>query len=316
MTEAVPVPPAPGARPEDAAVRAFLAFLEGEKRYSDHTVRNYRQALSALFHYLRESGKWRGDLGEVPAVLLRSWLIESQRAGLSRRSVHLRVSAGRSFFRELRRRGQVERNPFQGLVVPPFRKPLPKFLTERQAETFLEGPRRLLERGELTPFEACRDQLIFELLYGAGLRISELVNLRRKAVDDRAGVMRIMGKGRKERVAPMGEAARLVLREFTSRFVEGSGPEDWVVPGERGRPLSAAWVQRRMKRYLEQAGLPSDLTPHKLRHSFATHLLNAGADLRVVQELLGHASLSTTQIYTHVGLQRLKDAHRQAHPRA
>jgi len=294
----------------------FLRFLASEKRYSPYTVRNYRQALEGFFTALRESGRWRGDFEAVPPLLVRSYLIDAQRAGLSRRTVHLHMSAVRSFFRDLRRRGEVTINPLQGLSLPAFRKPLPKFFTEAQAERFLEGPRQLLASGELTPTEACRDQLIFELLYGAGLRISELVGLRFRMVDETSGLLRVRGKGNKERLAPIGAVALATLREYRERFRGEAGHEDPVLVMSGQRPLTAGWVQRRMKRYLLHAGLPSDLTPHKLRHSFATHLLNRGADLRLVQELLGHSTLSTTQVYTHVGLQRLKDAHRQAHPRA
>ncbi len=302
-------------RPELVAVTEYLAFLSGEKRYSKYTIRNYGHALRELFAALRASGRWEGDLNAVPTILLRSYLVDAQRAGLSRRSLHLQVSAARSFFKDLRRRGLVSANPFQGLTLPPFRQPLPKFFTEKQAIHFLSGPQRLLESGEITPFEACRDRLIFELLYGAGLRISELVELRVASVDFQHGILRIRGKGGKERLAPVGKVALSLLRAYRAQYTDGYAPDDLVVVREAGKPLTAAWVQRGMKRYLELAGLPNDLTPHKLRHSFATHLLNAGADLRVVQELLGHASLSTTQVYTHVGLQRLKEAHRQSHPR-
>ena len=317
MTEEARSSASPDAtRPESAAVARFLVFLEKEKRYSAHTVRNYGQALRAFFNALHASGRWAGNLEVVPPLLVRSYLIEAQRGGLSRRTVHLHMSAVRSFFRELRERGEVASNPLQGLSLPAFRKPLPKFLTERQAEKFLEGPRRLLEAGTIEAFEACRDQLVFELLYGAGLRVSELVGLRYTSVDLHSGALRVKGKGKKERLAPMGAAALAVLKEFRSRFAEGTGPEDFVVVKMGRFPVTAIWVQQRMKRYLKLADLPNDLTPHKLRHSFATHMVNAGADLRVVQELLGHASLSSTQVYTHVGLQRLKQAHRDAHPRA
>lgn len=294
----------------------FLVFLEKEKRYSAYTVRNYGQALRAFFAFLRASDRWTGSLEAVPLVLVRSFLIEAQRSGLSRRTVHLHISAVRSFFRDLRERGAVSSNPLQGLSLPAFRKPLPKFLTERQAESFLEGPRRLLDAGTIDGFEACRDQLVFELLYGAGLRVSELVGLRYRSVDLKSGALRVKGKGKKERLAPIGAAALAVLTEFRRRFAEGTDPDDFVVVKTGRFPVTPLWVQQRMKRYLKLAGLPNDLTPHKLRHSFATHMVNAGADLRVVQELLGHASLSTTQVYTHVGLQRLKQAHQDAHPRA
>ncbi|MFP4540702.1 MAG: tyrosine recombinase XerC [Opitutales bacterium] len=302
--------------PESRVVADFLAMLEGEKRASAYTVRNYGQALREFFKALRATGRWHGALEAIPPLLVRSYLVEAQRAGLSRRTLHLHVSAVRSFFRYLRVQGLVQSNPLQGLALPAFRKPLPKFLTERQVTLFLEGPRRLLEDGESTPFEACRDQLIFELLYGAGLRISELTGLRQADADLRTGVLRVRGKGGKERVAPMGEAALAVLRRFREGFVEDTTPAAPLVVRTGAEPLTPLWVQQRMKRYLDLAGLPHDLTPHKLRHSFATHLLNAGADLRVVQELLGHSKLATTQLYTHVGLQRLKDAHRASHPRA
>lgn len=302
--------------PEDAVVTEFLDHLTRERRLSPYTVRNYRQALTGIFAYLRSSGSWSGDLNKVPPLLLRSYVIDAQRTGISRRTLHLRVSAGRALFRHLLRRQQVQANPFTGLSVPAFRKPLPKFLTERQVVRFLEGPRRRLDAGLIEPWEACRDQLTFELLYGAGLRVSELVALTYGQIDRSQGLARVLGKGQKERLCPLGRAAMRVLEHFRREFAGASGPDDAVIVASGGKPVSATWVQRRMKVYLREAELPPDLTPHKLRHSFATHLVNAGADLRVVQELLGHSSLATTQIYTHVGLQRLKDAHRQAHPRA
>ncbi len=303
------------ATPEQALVAEFLSHLSGERRLSSYTVRNYRQALMALFAYLRASGRWQGDLNRIPQLLIRSYIIDAQRDGISRRTLHLRVSSARTFFRYLLKQKKVQTNPFTGLSVPAFRKPLPKFLTERQVERFLEGPRIRLEAGEITPYEACRDQLLFELLYGAGLRISELVGLRHGRIEASSGIARILGKGGKERLCPLGDTAMAVLMQMRRDFPDTVGPEKPVVSGANGRLVDAEWVQRRMKVYLKLAGLPLDLTPHKLRHSFATHLVNAGADLRIVQELLGHSSLATTQVYTHVGLKRLKDAHRAAHPR-
>jgi integrase/recombinase XerC len=155
-----------------------------------------------------------------------------------------------------------------------------------------------------------------ELLYGAGLRVSELVGLDHGSVEADEGVARVTGKGRKERVCPLGRAAVSVLRKFKAEFAPSSGPYDPVVCNAGGGRMSARAVQLMLKRHLALAGLPLDLSPHKLRHSFATHLLNAGADLRVVQELLGHAQLATTQVYTHVSIARLKDVYDRAHPRA
>lgn len=302
--------------PEKIHIGRFLSFLEGERRYSAHTLRNYGEALSSFFSALRASGRWHGAMEAIPAVWVRSYIIEVQRAGKSRRTLHLHLSALRSLYRYLLKQGLVESNPFRGITIPSFRTPLPKFLTEKQVKRFLEGPGIKLAAGDLTPFEAARDQLIFELLYGAGLRISELVSLTHGQVDLGQGVLRIRGKGGKDRLAPMGKTARDLLKGYCETFSEASAGGEPVLTKGGKTPLSAYWVQRRMKVYLELAELPLDLTPHKLRHSFATHLLNAGADLRVVQELLGHGQLSTTQVYTHVGLGRLKEAHRAAHPRA
>lgn len=314
MTEAMADDSVP-ARSERDFVTEFLAHLSLERRLSPYTVRNYRHALDDLFSYLRQSGRWGGDLDKIPPLTLRSYIIDAQRTGISRRTLHLRISAGRSFFRYLLQRRAVSASPFTGLSVPAFRKPLPKFLTERQMVLFLEGPRRRLEAGAIEPWEACRDLLVFELLYGAGLRVSELVDLRHGRIDRQNGLARIVGKGRKERLCPLGKGALAALERFRRDFAVATGPEDPVLVKSGGGPVTAGWVQRRMKIYLREAELPLDLTPHKLRHSFATHLLNAGADLRIVQELLGHASLGTTQVYTHVSLQRLKDVHRRAHPR-
>ncbi len=298
-------------------IAEFLDYLSRERRYSPYTLRNYRQALEGWAGFLRREARvGKIALGNVDDRLVRSYLIELQRTGLNRRTLHLHASACRSFYRFLMQRGVSAHNPFTGVALPRLSKPLPVFLTERQAEAFLDGPRKLLESGELTTLQARRDQLIFELLYGGGLRISELVELRWEQIDLASAVARILGKGRKERMVPLGRVAGELLRAQRNELSRPDSRDRILPPDEKGRHLTASWIQRRMKRYLILAELPSDLTPHKLRHSFATHMLNAGADLRAVQELLGHASLSTTQIYTHVETRRLKEAHKKAHPRA
>jgi integrase/recombinase XerC len=213
-------------------------------------------------------------------------------------------------------KGRLRRNPFSGAPLPKLEKRLPQFLTEEQARTLLASPGRLLESGGCDAFTACRDLLAMELLYGAGLRVSELVGLNHGSVELGEGVARVMGKGRKERVCPLGKAACAVLGKFRGEFSPATGPADPVLCNASGSRMTVRSVQLMLKRHLALAGLPLDLTPHKLRHSFATHLLNAGADLRVVQELLGHAQLVTTQVYTHVSIARLKDVYDKAHPRA
>lgn len=304
-------------RVEHARIERFLAYLESERRYSACTVRNYRQALEALLGYLAANGNRAGGdlLTTIEPRTVRSYIIDAQRSGVSRRTLHLRVSAFRSFFRHLRRHGEIERNPVAGLSVPRYTAPLPRFLTEKEMRRFLEAPVSLLEAGKLDAFSARRDTLIFELLYGAGLRISEAVSANWGDFNKGDGCLKVMGKGRKERICPVGRQAATLLTAFKEEVAVVTGRADPLLHEMTGKRLTPFWIQKRMKTYLKEAGLPEDLTPHKIRHSFATHLLNAGADMRVVQELLGHASLSTTQIYTHVGLKHLKEAHRKAHPR-
>ncbi len=302
---------------ERELIDRFLTHLEAERRYSGYTVRNYRQALEGLLKYLCEGGGGGGPLFEVLGPMtLRSYIIDAQRGGLSRRTLHLRVSAFRSFFRYLRKHGLIAHNPATGVSVPAYRKPLPKFFTEAEMARFLDGPRELLAAGKLDPFTAARDELVFELFYGAGVRISELVAANWGDYEPAEKCLRVTGKGGKQRICPVGVRAAELLEAFRRDHAIVKERSDPLLHTLTGRRLSPFWIQQRMKVYLRQAGLPEDLTPHKIRHSFATHLVNAGADLRVVQELLGHASLSTTQIYTHVGLARLKEAHQKAHPRA
>lgn len=296
-------------------VDRYLSQLANERNYSPQTVRNYRHALKDFFSFLDQDSRWGGDFKRIQFNDGRSYLIELQRAGIGRRTLHLRVSAIRGFIRFLRERKQLATNPLSELTVPQFRKPLPKFLTEREMEHFLSGPERGLASGKLTAWEALRDRLIFELLYGGGLRISELVALRWGSREGNGSVFRVMGKGQKERLVPVGGVAGALLQKYSHQPETITERQSPILQNGHGHGLSAGWIQRRMKLYLKEAGLPNDLTPHKIRHSFATHMLNAGADLRLVQELLGHASLSTTQVYTHVGLQRLKDLHRKLHPK-
>jgi integrase/recombinase XerC len=302
---------------EREQIDRFLKFLESERRYSTYTVRNYRQALEGLLAYVAEGRSGTENLFQMMGPMsIRSYVIDVQRSGVSKRTLHLRLSAFRSFFRYLRKHGLVDHNPVAGVSVPKYRKPLPKFLTEREMERFLDGPALLLEKGECDAFTASRDALLFELFYGAGLRISEVVQATWGDYDKATRCLRVMGKGQKERICPVGGQSARLIESFRKEHAVVKGRGDPLLHNLAGHPLSPFWIQKRMKVYLRLADLPEDLTPHKIRHSFATHLLNAGADMRVVQELLGHASLSTTQIYTHVGLKRLKEAHSQAHPRA
>ena len=292
----------------------FAAFLAKERRYSGYTVRNYRQAFEDFFRWLVTAGVGERPFDELEPRAVRDFVIEAQRR-YGRRTLHNHVSGLRAFFKFWLQRGRVRRNPFFGVPLPKLEKRLPKFLTEEQMLRLLAGPQRLQANESIDAFTACRDRLVMELLYGAGLRVSELTGLNYGAVDPAAGVARVMGKGRKERLCPLGRVATALLIKFRDEFAHRTDPAAPVVVNARHERMGVRQVQLLLKRYLALAELPMDLTPHKLRHSYATHLLNAGADLRLVQELLGHAQLATTQVYTHVSVARLKEIHAKAHPR-
>ncbi len=285
------------------------------------TVRNYRQALE-------EFSLWKtGTENEEPRWTqltrddFRSYVRHLGRSGLGRSTIQLRFSALRGLYRFLLRLGEVEQIPLRGLSLPRLQKRLPRFLQKEQVVQLLEAPTPSDQtETEGTPSNngaGLRDAALLEFIYTAGLRISEVCGLRVEDLDLATRQVRVCGKGRKIRILPVGEPALEALTRYWSAvqhprvsnwplFLAGKGPESI-------RPLT---VQRRLKRHLAQCGLAPDITPHKLRHSFATHLLDGGADLRSVQELLGHTRLSTTEVYTHVSTDRLKRAYESAHPRA
>jgi len=295
----------------------FEDFLAKERRFSRYTVRNYRQAFEDFYRWLADPqvGLWSAGFDALETRQMRDFVIEAQRR-FDRRTLHNHASGLRTFFKFWMHRGRLKRNPLLNVPLPKLEKRLPKFLTEEQMKLLLGGPQRLRENGSLSPRVAGRDRLAMELLYGGGLRVSELVALDYGAIDLDTGVARVFGKGRKERLCPLGAVALAVLKQVRAEFAPAATPTTAVLVGERGRRMGVREVQLMLKRYLALAGLPMDLTPHKLRHSYATHLLNAGADLRLVQELLGHSQLATTQLYTHVSMARLREIYAKAHPRA
>lgn len=312
--------------PEDPLVAAFARHLMAERGASAHTSRNY-------LHALHEFARWyRGEFGGAPAWselerdLFRSYLRFLGRRGLSRSAIQIRFSALRTFYRFLIRRGVASQVPVRDLPLPRAPRKLPLFLTREQIEALLTAPQRELaarrQAGEevsaAVEADYWRDAAILETIYSCGLRISEACALRVEDLNFAEQLVRVRGKGRKERLVPIGAPALEAIRAFWKRLAPPPGPTDPVFPARPAAtaPLSPRSVQLRLKRYLASARLDPAITPHKLRHSFATHLLEAGADLRSVQELLGHAHLSTTQVYTHLTVERLKRVYDQAHPRA
>jgi integrase/recombinase XerC len=298
----------------DEPVAEFLQQLAQGSGASAHTRRNYRQAL--LEFKARHPGRswWEMKPADFKSYLYQ--LAREQKLGPA--SVRLRFAALRTFYKHAVREGKIEASPAAGLTLPKLPRRLPVFLNREQVVELLEAPRRLWEKKRkhdklAPPWPVLRDVAWLELFYSAGLRLSELVQLRHGDLDLHRGSVRVLGKGRKERLCPIGGPAVRALQEYLDACpLEG----DAVFLSGRDRPLSGRTIQTALKRYLAFAGLDAKLSPHKLRHSFATHLLDEGADLRSVQELLGHSQVTTTQIYTSVSVERLKRVYDQAHPRA
>ena len=294
-----------------ALVDAFLDYLRHERNASPLTVRNYGADLGEFATWFHDKTGRECDWARLEPIHARGFLVHLTERKLERATIHLKMSALRSFYRWLVRLGHVKQNPVVGLALPKLAKKLPQFLTVAQMEALLEAP--VKTDGEAVA--QWRDKAMLEVLYSAGLRIHELVGLNDEDVDLLGEIVRVRGKGKKERLAAIGAPAVDAVQKYQT--LRGSdSPRSPLFRNLQGDRLTARSVQRLLKKYLIACGLDPSLTPHKLRHSFATHLLDAGADLRSVQELLGHASLSTTQIYTHVTAERLKKVYQQAHPRA
>lgn len=299
---------------ELAFIDQFREHLNSERHLSKYTCRNYIHAINTFFHWLKKNEKWSGSLDHITKVHIRGFVIEFQHTH-SRRTLHNWCSGIKSFFNYLLKHKRIDNNPWTIVSLPKLDKPLPIFLTEKQIVRLLLGPITLINEKILEPFQAWRDRVILELLYGGGLRVSELVSLNYGDVDWANGVATVMGKGSKERKCPLGIIALECLKKFRDEFANDISRAAPIVLSNRKARLPVRQVQLILKKYLALAELPPDITPHKIRHSYATHLLNRGANLRIVQELLGHVSLSTTQIYTHIDFQRLKEVHQFAHPR-
>lgn len=307
----------------------FLRYLRAERQASPHTLENYRRDILQFAFCIFPDGTERTvDAATFSLENARLFLLSLHEQELKRASILRKISSLRSFCRYLVREEKLQNNPFAALKTPSRGRPLPKFFSREEVDKLLAAPetywrkRSLLAKGSQgdPAFSTYRDQAILEVIYSGGLRISEAVNLNLEQIDFYAKSFRVYGKGRKERVCMLGKPAIHALRQYLKRRQEiGLGNKRARGPlflNAKGGRLSARSIQRSFKYYLQEAGLPFDLTPHCLRHSFATHLLDAGADLRSVQEMLGHANLSTTQIYTHVSIERLIRVYEKAHPRA
>jgi site-specific recombinase XerD len=286
----------------------FFRFLEIERNASPRTLTNYRHAL-AEFRKTPNLPAWK----ELTADHFRRYLFEFGKRGMARPTIRLHFAALRTFFKFLTERHGLTENPLKEVQLPKLQKKLPVVLTTRQIDELLSAPLRVEKSGRAPVWMPARDVAILELFYSSGLRLAELIGLDVGHVDAYSESVRVLGKGRKERVVPVGAPALAAIQRYRQEAGVHAGP---LFISKVRRRLTQPNVWLVLKRYLPQTSIPVNVSPHKLRHSFATHLLDAGADLRSVQSLLGHASLSTTQIYTHVTVERLKTAYDEAHPRA
>lgn len=304
----------------------FLHYLQAERRYSSHTVEAYTGDLENFFNWLWEAypekeavlddegrqADLRLDFGAISHTSLRLFVSHLNKRGYAKKTLVRKIATLKSFFRYLNKEGFIDANPMLTIISPKLDKTLPKFMYEYQVEALLSAP-------DTTDPIGLRDRAILEILYGSGLRVSELTGLRLRDINMDYGTIQVFGKGNKERIVPIGSYGIRAIREYLEKGLPHFHPaegEDHLFYGVRGGKLGDRSVRLMLDRYVEDVSRTMNISPHTLRHSFATHLLERGSDLRVVQTFLGHESLSTTQIYTHISKSQLKKVYDQAHPRA
>lgn len=300
------------------AITKYLRYLEIERNASKHTITSYENDLTQFLafcsaHFDEDENQLHPDL--IERITIRLWLGELSERGLAKSSIARKVAAIRSFFKYCFKRGMVEQNPAHLLIVPKKDQPLPKTASK-------EDVRRMMELAEGKSPETAQNRAILELLYGTGIRLSELVNLNLEDINFMLDQLKVLGKGAKQRIVPFGKHAKQALQQHldTKSALYGSRTDadarKAVFLAAKGQRIYPRAVQRIVKDYLQRASEVTQKSPHVLRHSFATHLLDQGADIRVIKELLGHENLAATQVYTHTSVERLKNVYEQAHPRA
>ena len=290
---------------------AFLDFLRFERRYSSHTVVSYQTDLGQFAAYLKSAYELV-DPAQATHPLIRGWVVELMQANLDPRTVNRKVACLRSYYKFLLRTGIIGANPMLRIKAPKMARKLPEFVPEEA----LNGLLNSFEFGD--DFAGQRDQLVLEMLYGTGIRLSELIGIHAEDVSLGAGTVRVTGKGNKQRLVPLNPTLKLIIEKYQARRAQDFGATDGpLLLSNKGEPMYDKLVYRTVKHYLSQITTSgAQQHPHALRHAFATHLLGKGADLNSIKELLGHASLAATQVYTHLSVDRLKSVFEQAHPRA
>jgi len=292
-----------------AGIDEFLIYLQAEKRYAPHTISAYRNDLNGFLAFCRGRGNDSHDLNERT---IRAWVVHLMDAGRAPRTVHRKLTSLRTYCKYLIKNGKLESNPLDRVLKPRLNKRVPSFVDEDMMERLLEE----YDFGE--DFEGARNRLIIDMLYQTGMRRSELLGLKVHSINLANGSLRVMGKRSKERIIPLNpHLGQQITRYLLLRSdVSGAGDHDALLVTSRGKPAYDKLVYRVVNRYLALVTTLEKRSPHLLRHTFATHMLNRGADLNAIKELLGHANLSATQIYTHNTFKKLKSIYNQAHPRA
>ncbi|MDX9929746.1 MAG: tyrosine-type recombinase/integrase [Bacteroidales bacterium] len=288
---------------------SFLQYLSTERRYSRHTIRSYENDLDQFIAFVSVEGRIF-DTGEVTSRDVRNWIVSMLDGGMTGVSVHRKISCLRAFYRFLRREGAVTTDPLERVVMPRRKKILPEFVPEQSLDRLLDS----FEFGD--NFEGRRNKTIIEMLYLTGIRRSELTGLKLSDFDESRGTLRVLGKRNKERIIPLLDSFRDSLKYYLEERSHVESEGDWFFVTGRGRRMYDKYVYNIVNRYLTMVTTIERRSPHVLRHSFATHMLNHGADLNSIKELLGHANLSATQIYTHNTFDKLKKVYKQSHPRA
>lgn len=290
-------------------ISEFLKFLASEKRYSAHTIKAYENDLHQAEDFFKST--YTAPIERAEYAMIRSWIVELMEKDISSRSINRKISSLKSFFAFLLRNGELEKDPTLKLVRPKMAKPLPKFVKEKEIENLFN----LMSFED--SFEGIRDQLLIEILYNCGFRLSELINIKAADIDRSNLSIKVLGKRNKERVVPISKQLMSLIQRYESIKMANFNQEtQFLMVTDKGDKMYPKFVYRKVNYYLRQVTSMTQKSPHILRHSFATHMLNNGADLNAIKELLGHANLSATEIYTHNSIEKLKNIYNQAHPRA
>jgi integrase/recombinase XerC len=290
-------------------IQSFLDYLKFEKRYSQHTILSYQNDLEQFFAYLKSQYEIE-NLKEISATLIKSWLAELQEDKIQSKSINRKISTLKSFFKYLIKQDFIQATPMQTVISPKVKKRIPQFVSEPDMQDLMN----ITATSE--DWKTMTDHTLIRVFYATGMRLSELINLKISQVDFHYKQLKVLGKGNKERIIPMPSEILNGLKDYIENKENRSPESDHVFVNAKGKPLYAKYVYTTVKTYLSGITTIEKKSPHILRHSFATHLMNNGAELNAVKELLGHSSLAATQVYTHNTIEKLKEAFKKAHPKA